>query len=203
MLVLIDNYDSFTFNLVQLIGVVDPDLQVRVIRNDKITVDGVRDLDPSHLLVSPGPCTPAEGGVSNDLVRELGPSVPTLGVCLGHQCIAHAHGGTIERAAKLMHGKSDRIHHDGTGLFAGVPSPFTAARYHSLILRPGTLSGDWLVTATTADEAEIMAVRHREHPIHGLQFHPESFLTEHGETLIGNFLKLEKPGASAVPALSS
>ena len=199
MLVLIDNYDSFTFNLVQLIGTVDRGLEVRVIRNDKATVDDVRALNPSHLVVSPGPCTPAEGGVSNDLVRALGPSVPTLGVCLGHQCIAHAHGGTIERAAKLMHGKTDRIAHDGRGLFDGVPSPFTATRYHSLILRPGTLNdADWEIAATTGDPDEIMALRHRRHPIHGLQFHPESFLTEHGDRLIANFLKLTPPTGSAV-----
>ena len=189
MLLLIDNYDSFTFNLVQLIGTVAPGVEVEVVRNDKITVDEARALRPSHLLISPGPCTPAEGGVSNALVAALGATIPTLGVCLGHQCMGHVHGGVVERAGRLMHGKTDRIHHDGRGLFAGVPSPFTATRYHSLIVRQGSLNDEWEVSAWTAAD-EIMGLRHKTKPLHGVQFHPESFLTEHGDKLIGNFLAM-------------
>ena len=192
MLLLIDNYDSFTYNLVQLVHVVArdalPGLEVRVVRNDAITADAAADLAPSHLIVSPGPCTPREAGQSSAVIERLAPrGVPTLGVCLGHQCVADLHGGVVERAATLMHGKTDRIEHDGRTIFEGVPSPFTAARYHSLIVRPGTLGDAFEVSATTA-AGEIMALRHRDWPLEGVQFHPESFLTEHGEAIVRNFL---------------
>ena len=194
MLLLIDNYDSFTWNLVQLVGAVArdvrPGLAVRVVRNDQITPDEAAALRPTHLLISPGPCTPREAGVSGDVIFRLAPAgVPTLGVCLGHQCIAAQFGGIVERAGKLMHGKTDQIHHDGRGLFAGVPSPFAAARYHSLIVRRDSLDeADFEVTAWTAD-GEIMGLRHRRWPLEGVQFHPESFMTEHGGKLIANFLQ--------------
>ncbi len=195
MLLLIDNYDSFTWNLVQLIGMVAreqaPGLEVNVVRNDQITADEALAMAPTHLVVSPGPCTPREAGASSDIIERLAPAgVPTLGVCLGHQCIADRFGGVVERASKLMHGKTDQIHHDGRGLFNGVPSPFTATRYHSLIVRRESLEGSLFeVTAWTAEE-EVMGLRHREWPLEGLQFHPESFLTEHGDRLIANFLRM-------------
>lgn len=194
MLLLIDNYDSFTWNLVQLVGTVArelaPGLEVQVVRNDRITADEAAALRPTHLLVSPGPCTPRQAGASSDILARLSAAgVPSLGVCLGHQCIAEHFGGVVERAARLMHGKTDQIHHDGRGLFAGIPSPFTATRYHSLIVRPGTLSEDFEITAWTA-EKEIMGLRHKRLPLEGVQFHPESFLTEHGDKLIANFLMM-------------
>ena len=188
MLLLIDNYDSFTYNLVQTFGTVRPDIEIRVVRNDKITADEVAALAPTHLCISPGPCTPAEAGVSNELLRRFAPTLPTLGVCLGHQCIAHVFGGVVERAPRLMHGKTDQIHHDGKGVYAGLPNPFTATRYHSLIIRPDSLPDDFIITAKT-DQNEIMGVRHKTWPLEGVQFHPESFLTEHGDRLLANFLK--------------
>ncbi len=188
MLLLIDNYDSFTYNLVQKFGEVSPGLDVRVVRNDKITLDEVESLKPSHIVISPGPCTPREGGISNDIIRTFGPRLPIFGVCLGHQCIGFSAGAVVERAAKLMHGKTDQIHHHGTGLYAGMPNPFTATRYHSLIIRPGTLPDEYEITSWTGDD-EIMGVRHKSWPLEGVQFHPESFLTEQGETLLANFLK--------------
>ncbi|MEM8874829.1 MAG: aminodeoxychorismate/anthranilate synthase component II [Planctomycetota bacterium] len=196
MLLLIDNYDSFTFNLVHLIGMAQPGIDVEVVRNDKITVEAARAMNPEYLVISPGPCTPTEGGVSNDLIAALGPTVPTLGVCLGHQCMAHVHGGIVERADRLMHGKTDAIHHNGSALFTGIPSPFTAMRYHSLIVRRGSLPDDWLVDAWT-DQDEVMALRHATHPIFGVQFHPESFMTEHGDRLIKNFLAVSPAAAVA------
>ena len=193
MLLLIDNYDSFTYNLVQLVTVVArdvrPGLEVRVARNDAITPDAAADLRPSHLIVSPGPCTPREAGVSSAVIERLAPAgVATLGVCLGHQCIADLHGGVVERAARLMHGKTDRIEHDGRTIFEGVPSPFTAARYHSLIVRPGTMDASRFEVSATTAAGEVMALRHRDWPLEGVQFHPESFLTEHGDRLVRNFL---------------
>ena len=193
MLLLIDNYDSFTYNLVQLVETVARDagisLPVRVARNDAITPAQAADLRPTHLIVSPGPCTPREAGVSSDIIKRLAPAgVATLGVCLGHQCIADLHGGVVERAGKLMHGKTDRIKHDGRTIFEGVPSPFTAARYHSLIVRDGTLDADAFEVSARTAAGEIMALRHKAWPLEGVQFHPESFLTEHGDRLIRNFL---------------
>jgi anthranilate synthase/aminodeoxychorismate synthase-like glutamine amidotransferase len=188
MIVLIDNYDSFTYNLVQRLGEVGPDHPATVFRNDKVTIDQIEDLKPTHIVISPGPCTPREGGLSNDVIRHFGPKLPVLGVCLGHQCIGFTAGAVVERAAKLMHGKTDAIHHDGQSIYAGMPNPFTATRYHSLIIKNGTLPEDYIVTSWTAAN-EIMGVRHKTWPLEGVQFHPESFLTEQGERLLANFLK--------------
>ncbi len=188
MLVLIDNYDSFTFNLVQKFGEVSRGIEIKVFRNDKVTVDEIEALKPSHICISPGPCTPKEAGISNDVLKHFAPKLPVLGVCLGHQCIGHNYGGIVERAARLMHGKTDLIHHDGKGIYAGMPNPFTATRYHSLIIRNGTLSAEFEVVART-DQDEIMGVRHKSWPLEGVQYHPESFLTEQGEKLLANFLK--------------
>jgi anthranilate synthase/aminodeoxychorismate synthase-like glutamine amidotransferase len=189
LIVLIDNYDSFTYNLVQRLGELDAALDVRVFRNDKVTVDEVESLRPTHIIVSPGPCTPREGGVSNDVIRRFGGRVPLLGVCLGHQCIGFTFGADVVRADRLMHGKTSMIHHDGRTIFEGVTNPFEATRYHSLIIRRGTLSADFEVTAWT-DQDEIMGVRHRRWPLEGVQFHPESFLTLEGPKILRSFLRL-------------
>ncbi len=188
MIVLIDNYDSFTYNLVQKLGEADPSRPMKVFRNDKVTVDEVESLHPTHIVISPGPCTPKEGGISNDIIRHFGPKLPVLGVCLGHQCIGFVSGAIVERAERLMHGKTDQIHHDGRSIYAGMPNPFTATRYHSLIIRNGTLPADFEITSWT-DHDEIMGVRHKTWPLEGVQYHPESFLTEQGERLLANFLK--------------
>ena len=189
MIVLIDNYDSFTYNLVQRLGELDAALDVRVFRNDKVTADEVESLRPTHIIVSPGPCTPREGGVSNDVIRRFGGRVTLLGVCLGHQCIGFTFGADVVRADRLMHGKTSMIHHDGRTIFEGVTNPFEATRYHSLIIRRGTLSADFEVTAWT-DQDEIMGVRHRRWPLEGVQFHPESFLTLEGPKILRSFLRL-------------
>ncbi len=186
MIVLIDNYDSFTYNLVQYFGELEPD--IRVFRNDAIDVAGVDALKPSHLIVSPGPCTPNEAGISVELIKTLGPKYPTLGVCLGHQSIGAAFGGEVVRAQRIMHGKVSAIRHTGETFFSGVPSPFTATRYHSLIIRRETCPACLKITAETEDMGEIMAVKHRDYPVWGVQFHPESILTQHGKTMIRNFL---------------
>lgn len=188
MVVLIDNYDSFTYNLVQKLGEVAPGLEIRVFRNDKVTVAEVEELRPTHVVISPGPGTPKEANISNDVLVHFAPKVPVLGVCLGHQCIGHNFGGVVERAGKLMHGKTDRIFHDGKEIYVGMPNPFVATRYHSLIIRTGTLPKEFEVTAWTEAD-EIMGVRHRTWPLEGVQYHPESFLTEQGERLLANFLK--------------
>jgi anthranilate synthase/aminodeoxychorismate synthase-like glutamine amidotransferase len=188
MLVLIDNYDSFTYNLVQAFGRIAPQLEVQVFRNDKITVDQIQALHPTHIVISPGPCTPREGGISNDVIRHFGPKLPVLGVCLGHQCIGFTAGANVIRAERLMHGKTDQIHHDGRTIYQDIPNPFTATRYHSLIIERGTLPADYEITAWT-DRDEIMGIRHKTWPLEGVQYHPESFLTEHGEHLLANFLK--------------
>jgi len=193
MLVIIDNYDSFTYNLVQRfgeIGLQNDSLrhEIKVVRNDEIDIAGLEALKPTHLVISPGPCTPREGGISNDAIRAFYCRIPTLGVCLGHQCIADAFGATVDRADRIMHGKTSEIHHDGRGLFAGLPNPFVATRYHSLIVRPKTLSGDFEVSAWT-DQNECMAIRHKTARLDGVQFHPESFLTTEGTKLLANFLK--------------
>jgi anthranilate synthase/aminodeoxychorismate synthase-like glutamine amidotransferase len=188
MIVLIDNYDSFTYNLVQKLGEVSPGLEIRVFRNDKVTPEQVEELRPTHVVISPGPCSPKEAGVSNDVIRHFAPKLPVLGVCLGHQCIGHISGGVVERAARLMHGKTDKIYHDGRTIYEGMPNPFTATRYHSLIIRRGTLPAEFEVSAWT-DQEEIMGVRHKTWPLEGVQYHPESFLTEQGERLLANFLK--------------
>ena len=195
MIVLIDNYDSFTYNLVQRLGEIDRDVDIRVFRNDQVKIEDIRRLGPSHLVISPGPCTPDQAGISVDCVREFAGKVPILGVCLGHQSIGQATGGTIVRAEHLMHGKTDAIHHDNRGLFADLPNPFTATRYHSLVIQPDTLSGAFEVSAwATAPngQREIMGIRHRHHALEGWQFHPESFLTECGHELLGRFLQVRQ-----------
>lgn len=189
MILVIDNYDSFTFNLVQYLGELKADL--RVVRNDEVTLDQIRDLKPERILVSPGPCSPREAGLSNDIIRAFGAQVPLFGVCLGHQCIGHTFGGEVVVNYRMMHGKTSPIRHNGEDLFAGIPNPFNATRYHSLVIKRDTLPACLEITAET-DEGEIMGVRHRELPIWGVQFHPESILTEHGRQLMANFLKLEK-----------
>lgn len=191
MILVIDNYDSFTFNLVQRIGEIDANYHIDVRRNDEITLDDIADLKPAHLIISPGPCTPSEAGISVPAIERFAGKIPLLGVCLGHQSIGQAMQGKIVRAKRLMHGKTDQIAHDCQGLFAGLPSPITATRYHSLVIEPSTLHPDLLVSAWTYapdGSREIMAIRHKEWPLYGVQFHPESFLTEHGHDMLRNFL---------------
>ncbi len=185
MIVMIDNYDSFTYNLVQFVGELGEEL--RVFRNDKITVEEIEQLRPDYLMISPGPCTPNEAGISLEVIRYFAGKIPILGVCLGHQSIGQVFGANVVRAERLMHGKSSEVFHDQQTIFQGIPSPFTAARYHSLILEAGSIPPELEVTARTA-EGEIMAVRHRQHPIEGVQFHPESIMTENGKQLLKNFL---------------
>jgi anthranilate synthase/aminodeoxychorismate synthase-like glutamine amidotransferase len=185
MIVLIDNYDSFTYNLVQYLGEMGQEL--KVFRNDKITPDEVAALNPDRIVISPGPCTPKEAGISVDVIKQFAGKVPILGVCLGHQSIGYAFGGDIVRAQRLMHGKTSMIHHDGAGVFAGMPNPFEATRYHSLIIRRETIPDCLQITAET-DQREIMGVRHKDYPIEGVQFHPESILTQQGKTLLRNFI---------------
>ena len=187
MVFVLDNYDSFTYNLVQYFGELGADLVVK--RNDEITVDEIASLAPERICISPGPCTPREAGISNEVIRTFGPHIPILGVCLGHQCIGDVFGGAVVRADRLMHGKTSPILHDGKGVFAGLPSPFQATRYHSLIVRRDSVPDVLEISAETA-EKEIMGLRHREYPIHGVQFHPESILTPEGKQLLKNFLSL-------------
>lgn len=187
MILVIDNYDSFTFNLVQYLG--ELGAEMRVFRNDKITVEEAVALKPEKVLVSPGPCTPKEAGVSCDIIREFGPRLPLLGVCLGHQSIGEVYGGNVVRADRLMHGKTSPILHKEKSVFKGLPSPFDATRYHSLIIERDSLPDCLEITAWTA-EGEIMGVQHKEHPVHGVQFHPESILTREGKKLLQNFLDL-------------
>ena len=187
MLLIIDNYDSFTYNLVQYFGELGADPLVK--RNDEITIAEIEALQPEAVVISPGPCTPKEAGISNDVIKNIGPHLPVLGVCLGHQCMGYVFGGDVVRAPRLMHGKTSPILHDGKGIFEGLPSPFEATRYHSLIIDPPTVPDVLLVCAQTA-EGEIMGVRHKEYPIHGVQFHPESILTRHGKDLLKNFLRI-------------
>ena len=187
MILVIDNYDSFTYNLVQYLG--ELGAEMKIFRNDKITVAEAVALKPEKVLVSPGPCSPHEAGVSCDIIREFGPRVPLLGVCLGHQAIGDVFGGNVVRAARLMHGKTSPILHKGGSVFKGLPSPFNATRYHSLIVERESLPACLKITAKTA-EGEIMGLQHTEFPVHGVQFHPESILTEHGKQLLQNFLDL-------------
>ena len=189
MVLVIDNYDSFTYNLVQYLGEMRADL--RIFRNDQITLDAIRALKPERILISPGPCSPRESGLSNEVIRTFGPHVPLFGVCLGHQCIGHTFGAEVVVNYRMMHGKTSPIKHDGKELFAGMPNPFNATRYHSLVIKRDTLPACLEITAET-DEGEIMGVRHREFPIWGVQFHPESILTDSGRTILRNFLKLGK-----------
>jgi len=191
MILLIDNYDSFTFNLVQRLGEIDSSLNIEVHRNNKITLAEIEAKKPTHLIISPGPCTPTEAGISVACVEHFMGKLPILGVCLGHQSIGQATGGKIVRALRLMHGKVDKIHHTGKGLFHGLATPLVATRYHSLVIKPDTLNPDFEITAwadAPDGSREIMAIQHRKHFLFGLQFHPESFLTEEGPKLLKNFL---------------
>lgn len=190
MILVIDNYDSFTYNLVQRMGEIDPSLNIRVVRNDEFKIEELVDLSPERVIISPGPCTPSEAGVSVAAVHAFAGRVPLLGVCLGHQSIGQAFGGEIIRAPQLMHGKTDRIFHDGQGLFSGLSSPFVATRYHSLVINPKSLPTNLLVSAWTDTDGErqIMGVRHATFKLEGWQFHPESFLTEPGRELIRRFI---------------
>ena len=194
MILMIDNYDSFTYNLVQYLR--ELGTQVEVHRNDRISLEEIRAMRPERIVLSPGPCTPAEAGICCDVIRAFGPSTSLLGVCLGHQCIGAAYGGRIVRAARLMHGRTSPIHHDGQTLFAGLANPFEATRYHSLLIERESLPACLAVSAETA-EGEIMGVRHRTHPVEGVQFHPESILTLAGKALLRNFLAQPVPAAKA------
>lgn len=185
MILVIDNYDSFTYNLVQYLGEIGQEVIVR--RNDQIDLAGIEELNPDHILISPGPCTPNEAGISLALIDRFKGKIPILGVCLGHQSIGQVFGGEVIRAEKLMHGKTSEIFHDGKTIFAGIPSPYTATRYHSLIVRRETLPDCLEISAETKD-GEIMGLRHKEYPIEGVQFHPESIITDHGLTLLRNFI---------------
>ncbi len=196
MILLLDNYDSFVYNLSRYVRELGE--HPVVVRNDKISLAEIRALAPTHIIVSPGPCSPTEAGISVSAIREFGAAIPILGVCLGHQAIGTAYGAEIVRARKPMHGKTSRIHHDGSGLFTGVPSPFTAARYHSLVIAPDSLPPSLRVTATSED-GEIMAVAHRTDPVVGVQFHPESALTENGYWLIDRFLHGNRARESPLP----
>jgi len=191
-ILLIDNYDSFTYNLVQRLGEMDPNIDLRVERNDQITIEQIAALKPSHIVISPGPCTPKEAGISNDVLRNFAATTPILGVCLGHQCIGHSFGGEVVRNWRVMHGKTSQIYHDGQGVFAGMGNPFEATRYHSLVIRRESFQNpDFVVTAWT-DADEIMGVRHKSWPLHGVQFHPESFLTLEGPRLLKNFVEMKR-----------
>ncbi len=191
MLLMIDNYDSFTYNLVQYLQSLGA--EVKVVRNDAMTVDEIAKLAPERIVISPGPCTPNEAGVSLEIIERLGESTPILGVCLGHQSIGQAYGGHVIRAGRIMHGKTSRIRHEGKGVFAGLPDAYEATRYHSLVVERSSLPDALEVTAWTENEdgsfEEIMGLRHREYPVEGVQFHPESILTEHGHALLKNFLE--------------
>jgi anthranilate synthase/aminodeoxychorismate synthase-like glutamine amidotransferase len=190
MILLIDNYDSFTYNLVQRLGEMDARIDLRVFRNDKITLDEIAKLQPSHIIISPGPCTPKEAGISNEVLKQFAPTLPILGVCLGHQCIGHSFGGEVIRNYRVMHGKTSMIFHDDQGVFRGMSNPFEATRYHSLVIKRETFHNPDFVVSAWTEEGEIMGVRHRTWPLHGVQFHPESFLTLEGPRLLKNFVQM-------------
>jgi anthranilate synthase component 2 len=191
MLLVIDNYDSFTYNLVQYLGELGAVVEVR--RNDEITVDEIGQMQPDAMVLSPGPCAPAQAGITVGAIRRWGAHIPTLGVCLGHQAIGEAYGGRVVRAGRVMHGKTSFIDHSGTHVFAGLPTPLEVMRYHSLVVEPESLPAALEVLAHAADDpTEVHAVRHREHPVYGVQFHPESVLTRHGKTILRNFLELAR-----------
>jgi anthranilate synthase/aminodeoxychorismate synthase-like glutamine amidotransferase len=192
MLLVIDNYDSFTYNLVQYLGEMRVEMQVH--RNDLVSLDEIKALNPDRILISPGPCSPRESGLSNEIIRNFSTRTPTLGVCLGHQCIGHVFGGNVIVNYRMMHGKTSPIRHNGKDLFVGMPNPFAATRYHSLVIQRESLPACLEITAET-EEGEIMGVKHKEFPIWGVQFHPESILTENGRQILSNFLKL-KAGAN-------
>ena len=185
MILLIDNYDSFTYNLYQYLC--ELGAEVSVVRNDKITLGQIRNMNPEKIVVSPGPCTPDKAGISNEVVREFGPIIPVLGVCLGHQCVGQTFGGIVGKAGEIMHGKTSLIHHDGEGVFSGIPSPFEAIRYHSLVVYKEDLPDELEVTAWT-ESGIVMGIRHKEYDIQGIQFHPESIMTQYGKEILGNFL---------------
>ena len=187
MIIIIDNYDSFTYNLVQQIGAFGE--RMEVFRNDKVSIEEIEGKMPDHIIISPGPCTPKEAGISNAIIKNFSGKIPILGVCLGHQCIAHTYGADVVRARRLMHGKTSMIKHDGKTIYKGLSNPFVATRYHSLIVKEDTLP-DFLEVTARADDDEIMGIRHKEYPLEGVQFHPESFLTEEGPKLLKNFLAL-------------
>jgi len=194
MILMIDNYDSFTYNLVQYLG--ELGAEVKTVRNDEITVDGIRELDPDGIVISPGPCTPDDAGISLEVVAELGASFPILGVCLGHQCIGQVYGGQVVRAGKVMHGKTSMMHHRGQGVFAGLPQPFEATRYHSLVIKKDSVPDCLEVTAWTENPdggiEEVMGVRHKRHAVEGVQFHPESIMTRAGHDLLRNFIDITR-----------
>jgi anthranilate synthase/aminodeoxychorismate synthase-like glutamine amidotransferase len=190
VILVIDNYDSFTYNIVQEMG--EMHVEIEVARNDRISLDEIRAMQPDHIVISPGPGTPDDGGISLDVLRYLGATIPILGVCLGHQCIGQVYGGVVSRAPRLMHGKTSMITHTGDSLFEGLPNPFEATRYHSLIVEKDTLPDCLEITAYT-DEGEIMGLRHKQFPVFGVQFHPESILTTYGPRLLQNFLNVEVP----------
>jgi anthranilate synthase component 2 len=191
MILVIDNYDSFTYNLVQYLGELGAEVVVR--RNDAISVDEIGELAPSAIVISPGPCTPKEAGVTVETIRRWGSTIPILGVCLGHQAIGEAYGGEVVRAERVMHGKTSLVCHDGTGIFAGLPSPMEVMRYHSLIVERDSIPDSLEITAVSQDDpSEVHAVRHRQHPVYGVQFHPESVMTPQGKALLNNFLELAR-----------
>ncbi|MBI4330058.1 MAG: aminodeoxychorismate/anthranilate synthase component II [Chloroflexi bacterium] len=190
MILVIDNYDSFVYNLAQYLG--ELGWEPSVSRNDALTLAGIETMSPSHIVISPGPCTPKEAGISNEVIRHFAGKIPILGVCLGHQCIGYVYGGEIVRAQVPVHGKTDQIHHDGKTVYEGLPNPFEAGRYHSLVIKPGSFSSELEVTATSPLN-EIMGVRHKEFVVEGVQFHPESIMTAVGHRLLENFLRYQKP----------
>ena len=198
MILLVDNYDSFVHNLARYVRELGHEAVVR--RNDAITPGEVEALAPSHIILSPGPCSPREAGVSIELVRRFGPSTPVLGVCLGHQCIGAAYGGEIVRAARPVHGRTSAVHHDGSSVFAGLPSPLRVARYHSLVIERASMPDELRVLATSVDDGEVMAVAHREHPVVGVQFHPESAASQHGYAMLDRFLRGEASRAGDLPS---
>ncbi len=193
MIFVLDNYDSFTYNLVQRFGEIDPSLDIRVARNDQITIDEIEALHPERIVISPGPCTPSEAGISKAVIEHFGPRLPVLGVCLGHQSMAEVYHARVVRHTRLMHGKVSPIYHDGQGVFRGLDNPFIATRYHSLIVPEASIPDELILSAWAQGagcEKEVMGLRHRDYPVHGVQFHPESFLTEQGILLLKNFLEL-------------
>lgn len=193
MLFVLDNYDSFTYNLVQRFGEIDPTLDIQVVRNNQTSIEEIEQRSPEKIIISPGPCTPQEAGLSKEIIQHFAGKVPILGVCLGHQCIAEVFGAKVIRAKRLMHGKVSLVHHDGTGVFQNLPSPFQATRYHSLIVPETSFSDELEISAWVEDAGhpkEIMGIRHQKYSVHGVQFHPESFLTLEGVTLLKNFLQL-------------
>ena len=194
MLLMIDNYDSFTYNLYQYLA--ELGAEVVTVRNDKITLEDIEEMDPQGIIISPGPSTPLEAGISNDVIRHFGRTVPTLGVCLGHQCVGHVYGAKVDRAGEIRHGKTSMIHHDGKGVLAGLPSPFEAIRYHSLVVYPETLPDTLEISAWT-DDGLVMGLRHKEHPVEAVQFHPESIMTPEGKPLLQNFLDMVARHGSA------